>query len=402
MRRSFSFAGDHPLFLLENIPSILPGIEKAITIFYSPENQKLLSHSLVKEKEEYIPGEVNIESSLTILSRFRSETAPFTWLKKDDLPFDVKSVSKVEMTIFSELSNNILLIRIPNNFDALNDLFFIYLNQDLSNFGTVNSNQLLTTENKKIIGSILRNSLMTLLSNICNDKEQFAILQENTQLILRENDQKRNETAGIKEKYKDSMVHLSLEYLKEISASDGIRYRLTEQAVEKIKNFQGDIRVIKPVIEKAARISGCYNISPNPDHRNIEHSASDSNVIYIDHYHIVFQDIKEKKVPESIPEPAGEVPVRYVRTMALLDKLENAAVHLKSKNKMLTSANLGNEFPTPVSPPAITDSLKKHRSKILYLFKEYPNRWGTIRSEFRPVQNILNIRHDLDRNTATA
>jgi len=80
--------------------------------------------------------------------------------------------------------------------------------------------------------------------------------------------------------------------------------------------------------------------------------------------------------------------------------MENAALNVKSKNKMLTSSNLGNEFPTPITPPAISDALKKHRTKILFLFKEYPHRWEIIRSEFRPIQNILNVKPDLKQLSA--
>jgi len=39
------------------------------------------------------------------------------------------------MDIFNELNNNILIIRIQNQDDELNDLYFIYFNKDLSNFG---------------------------------------------------------------------------------------------------------------------------------------------------------------------------------------------------------------------------------------------------------------------------
>jgi hypothetical protein len=124
------------------------------------------------------------------------------------------------------------------------------------------------------------------------------------------------------------------------------------------------------------------------------------NEILISDYHIHFDQKVEKRQKESIPELPAEIPVKYSKTLVLLDKLENAAKQVKSQNKLLTSSNIGNEFPSPITPPAITDALKKHRAKILVLFREYPQRWETIRTEFRPVQNMLNPRTGLDKISA--
>ena len=60
-----------------------------------------------------------------------------------------------------------------------------------------------------------------------------------------------------------------------------------------------------------------------------------------------------------------------------------------AKNMDLTSANVSNAFATPISAPAISDALKKHRNKIITLMNKYPERWDIIRRDFRPVKNIL-------------
>jgi len=62
------------------------------------------------------------------------------------------------------------------------------------------------------------------------------------------------------------------------------------------------------------------------------------------------------------------------KTFLLLEKLENAANQLKSKNLLLTVLIIGQEFPTPITPPAITDALKKHRNKkSLSCFRNIPS-----------------------------
>jgi hypothetical protein len=380
MKRVFSFSEKPVLFILKILPSLLPGIEKVITVYYSPDSASIASELIRKENGEYIQEFFQVSDSHSIFSRLRSDNAPYSWLRKEDLPFEVRSKEKVQLEIFNELNNSILLIRIQNSFDTKNDLFFIYFNKDLSNFGSINPNKLLSTENKTIIGHILRNSIITFIQNNQNDKDLFATINENTRAMIKERNILRDELEITREKYKEGLIRLSNSYLTDLAKSNGVTYRLSEGAMKKIREYTGDIGNLKPVIDQAA----CY-----AETMNLEETTGD---VLIADIHLVMDEKKEPRQRETIPGPVGEVPVKYNKTFLLLDKLENAALHVKSKNMLLTGANIGHEFPTPVTPPAITDALKKHKQKILFLFREYPDRWEIIRTEFRPVQNILNAK----------
>jgi len=380
MKRVFSFSEKPVLFILQLMPYLLPGIEKVIAVYYSQDAAGITSDLIRKESGEYMQESLQISDSTSIFNRLRSNNAPYSWLRKEDLPFEIKPKEKVQLEIFNELNNNILLVRIPNVVDALNDLFFIYFNQDLSNFGTINPNKILSTENKTLIGHLLRNSILTFILNNKSDKELFAILNENTRTIIRERNFMRDELEITREKYKEGLIRLSNSYLADLQTSRGITYRLSDSAVKKVRDYTGDIGNLKPIVAQAARYAEAMNLEGTGD-----------DVLIAD-FHLVMDEKKETRQKESISEPVGDVPVRYNKTFLLLDKLENAALHVKSKNMLLTGANIGHEFPNPVTPPAITDALKKHKQKILFLFSEYPDRWQIIRTEFRPVQNILNAK----------
>jgi hypothetical protein len=362
------------------LPYILPGIEKVIAVYCSPDHSDLTSDLLRKESGEYVLETFQVSDSHSILSRLRSDNAPYSWLRKEDLPFEIKPKGKVQLEIFNELNNSILLIRILNTYDSKNDLYFIYFNQDLSNFGTISPNRILSTENKTIIGHILRNTIMAVIRNNNNDKELFATLNENTRAMIKERNVLRDELTITREKYKEGLIRLSSSYLADLFNSNGVIYRLSDDAMKKIREYAGDIGNLKPIIAKAARFAETMNLE-----------GTTGEVLIAD-FHLVVDEKNDPRQKESISEPVGDVPVKYSKTFLLLDKLENAALHVKSKNLLLTGANIGLEFPTPVTPPAITDALKKHKQKILFLFQEYPGRWATIRTEFRPVQNILNAK----------
>jgi len=380
MKRVFSFSEKPVLFILQLLPSLLPGIEKVIAVYYSPDSARVISDLIRKESGGYVQESFEVSDSLSIFTRLRSDNAPYSWLRKEDLPFEIKPKERVQLEIFNELNNSILLIRILNISDNKNDLFFIYFNQDLSNFGTISPNKILSTDNKTIIGHILRNSILTFIKNNRSDKELFAILNENTRAMIMERNYLRDELEITREKYKEGLIRLSNSYLMDLNKENGIIYRFSDGAMKKIREYAGDIGNLKPVIAQAARYA---------ETMNLEGSTLD---ILIADFHLVMDEKKEPRKKETISEPVGDVPVKYNKTFLLLDKLENAAMHVKSKNMMLTGANIGHEFPTPVTPPAITDALKKHKQKILFLFREYPDRWEIIRNEFRPVQNILNTK----------
>jgi hypothetical protein len=380
MKRVFSFSEKPVHFILQLLPSLLPGIDKIIVVYFSNDTEELSSEMIRKEGGEYTRESFLVSDSLSVFSRLRSETSPYSWLRKEDLPFEVNIKEKVQLEIFNELNNSILLIRILNTSDNGNDLIFIYFNQDLSNFGTLGPNKILTTDNKTIIGHLLRNSILTSLAQTRSDKDLFASLNDNTRAIIRERNFLRRELELTSEKYKEGINRLSSSYLEELYKVNGIVYRFSEGAVKKIREFTGNLDSLKPIILQAARYA---------ETMNLEGTSGD---VLISDFHIVFEEKKVIQQQEPVSEPVGDVPVKYNKTFLLLDKLENAARTVKSKNLLLTGANIGQEFPTPVSPPAITDALKKHRQKILFLFREFPDRWRIIRSEFRPVQNILNAK----------
>ena len=388
MKKSFSFNRDTEHFISEIIPSLLPGIEKVVVVYCSDESGRLDGIILRNQESGTTIETLGVEDSNSRISKMRKDIAPFTWLGKEDIPFEILIKEKVQLNIFNEFNNNILLIKIFNSFDQLNDLYFIYFNEKIEKLGILSINKSLSTENKTIIAQLLRGSLIAMLDTMKNDREIYFDLSENTRLILAEAHAVKSDLLKTQEKAKESIIRLCHSYLNEISVKNHSTYTLTDSAISKLKEFDGDPFSLKIILEKAADYAG--NLAPDVK----------SPETLIHDYHIVLRDFKEKVPVVKSPEQIDVIPEKYRRTIQLLDRLENAASKLKSKNQLLTSQNIGKELLTPISPPAITDALKKHGQKIIHLFSEYPNRWNIIRTEFRPVQNMINAIHELKRLSA--
>ena len=389
MKRSFSFSEKPVLSILQRFPSLLPGIEKVVCIYYDKKLDRLHAHLIRKEKAEYISEETDVNVSDELLLKYRRDSAPYIWMQIENIPFEIISEVKVQLSIFNELINNVLLIRLLNDFDNLHDLFFIYFNHNLSNFGIVNSKKTLSTENKTIIGHLLRNAIYTYLVNFKEDRELFISLNENNQTIIDELSRTKQELEVIKEKNKEGIIHLCESYLADLSRYYGNSFLFSNEAVRKLREFDGDLDKLKIILDRASLYAQTTQINGNLQ-----------NILISDH-HLIFNlnPIKKDVEISTDREQTADIPARYNKTFLLLNKLENAAHTVKSKNLLLTSANVGNEFPSPITPSAITDVLKNHQSKIIYLFKELPHLWLIIRTEFRPVQNILNPKPERQKRT---
>ena len=74
------------------------------------------------------------------------------------------------------------------------------------------------------------------------------------------------------------------------------------------------------------------------------------------------------------------------KTVALLDRYEQAARQIELRSERINGRNLAAEL--QISAPAITDAIKKHNSKIKRLLEKYPSKWPLICDFIRPIREI--------------
>jgi len=95
---------------------------------------------------------------------------------------------------------------------------------------------------------------------------------------------------------------------------------------------------------------------------------------------------QENKEPAT---PIKGVSGGLSRTMELLDKLELASRKVLDNNLKLTSAHVGAHCPVPISAPAISDSIRTHKSRIIKLLYQHPQKWPVLREKFRPILRVM-------------
>jgi len=384
---TFSFTENPVIHVLKYVPTILPGIEKVIAIYYCNEIDQIKAKYISDNIGEHKIDDLAFEDHGGTIDKLRKTNSYFNWLKKEDTPFEIHQKRKhVQMNVFHELENTILLMGFYNEHDKKHDLFFFYFNQSLSNFGVSGTDQALTPDNKKIIGFLLYNSIKTFMECSRIDLSALNSYNENTKSLIKKHSLVKEDLEHSKNNYGLSLIDLCKSYIKEYNEnSSHFNYILTDDALTKIKMYHGDISALKITIKKAI------------DYVNNLYFDSTETDIYISEDYLNFENTGAGKA--SKPQEV-QLYDRYSKTIMLLDKLENAARDVVAKNMDITSVNVGHACSTPITAPAISDAIKKHRNKIIHLLNKYPENWKIIRSEFRPVRNVLSTRPDLIEKTA--
>ncbi|MFH1296067.1 MAG: hypothetical protein ABIJ04_02195 [Bacteroidota bacterium] len=302
-------------------------------------------------------------------------TQPYRWFPKDQVPFEIVTKDKIQLTIFSELKNSVLLISQPIDKANWSDLFFIYFNENLSNFLLDKVSEPFSAQHKNMVGYLLSHSIRTLCQIIESQDQLTVTFDDQIRLVVKERDQLQEKLEQNSVKERQEILKLAQHYLTRITEGLDQRVTLTDSAKIKLKNFQGELYQLEDIIKEALGFAGALS------------SSAGSSPLLVADYHIRFPEPVQQKMPEGVIDG---LPQRMIKTHLLLDRLEHAAAGIKQRKDNLTSANVGKEFPTPISAPAITDALRKHKKRIILLFDQYPDKWDIIRHEFRPIQNLMN------------
>lgn len=367
----FSFIKPPILHLLEISGEIVPGIEKAVAL-YNDEIRNTLAIKMIKKPTENSTVEDLFFLDAGSIHDLRMKYNSFAWLNLESLPFETVELNKTQLNIFDELEHIVLCLPFKNSIDKKSDLLILYLNRNKANFGMANSEVPLTTNEKSLIGNLLYNSFKSRYKQVQKDSKILIKTNNRYKNLLEENKNLKTEIDHLRNNYNYSQVIESKKIVNEISINYQTNLKLGNDAIAKIQNYKGSFDNLKRSISNSAISAINLNF------------GNSSNDIVLSEFDIV---LINEEVDKGLSE--NKLPERYEKTVQLLDKLENAAKLVVETQKKLTSENVGNACPIPISAPAISDALKNHHKKVYNLMEQFPERWPIIKNEFRPVKNIL-------------
>tara|TARA_Y100000589_G_scaffold136859_1_gene130940 strand:- start:47117 stop:48262 length:1146 start_codon:yes stop_codon:yes gene_type:complete len=360
----------HPFeTLLKQAQSVTPGLERTVAMYYDNVSRA------VKVVECFENGALSpLNYDLSIVQKERKKVKPTDWIRKNDMPFIVKEDGYEQLSISDEMKNNVLVMRFNNSYDGKSDVVFLYFNDNFGNFRLSKSDDTLTASAKNIIQSLLYKSWEAQITQMNNDYLIWTTLQKAEQLQKTSESSTAKENEQLKKRLFINTRNTVRYLLKKLHPS-GEKISIPDKAIEKIMHLNLPVEHLDKLMEQALILA-----------ENKSVSLSDITITENEILPELLQFSEEKSLAENQEE---EVEIRYRNTKRFLDRYEQAAALLKKQNKPITGANIGEACTPSISHAAISDVLKKHRNKIISLLQKYPDKWTVLRTEFRPVKNLL-------------
>lgn len=369
MNSIVSFTESPSLCLLRFAVEAIDGIDKGLMIYYQMPGNKLVVQSALKTQDrEWEIQSINTEEFFEYFRNERQRKGQYQWLGTEDLPFEVSN--RNSLTIFDELDRNILLLRFPDESDQASNLLYLYFNPRYKSTFLTSEKQSFTTSEKSLMAQIIHRNLSTFLNWIINEKKSFEQFVSHTQHLAIRFQNEKSKVELFEKRAGQSLVEFSNDILLELSQAHHKKANLSPAAEVLIRNFSGKISELKEILSNAFYYSLLLN------RQNQE--------IIIEEWQMNIENTYARRFkPQSLNKE------RFGRAGELLSRLELAAQNVLNEHLPLTGKNLGNHCEKPISAPAISEALKKHKSEIIELLTQYPEQWPILREEFTPIKNIL-------------
>ncbi|RLD41712.1 MAG: hypothetical protein DRI86_12930 [Bacteroidetes bacterium] len=354
---------------------LVPGFNRAFAFFHHPIYKEIKAIKLSNsDKKLRIVDTHNLSSDI---NKLRQSEIKIEWVEEDDIPFEIVSKStNIQKEVFDEYKHYILLIRIVNKWDNKSDLLYIYFKPNASNFGLKKLDNNFNTEHKSIISSFIKRSF-DIYHQQRSEFEEVNNQLRNDNNILGSQLKKLKIESQVREKKVKSQLEKYIYHLLQNEAEKlNLHLQLTQEAQDYIQNFDGELSQLEDAAKSS--ISMAYRVQ----------NTIEGGLLKVEDYYLkpFFNKEKETSVNTGIEAIEDS---RYIKTIQMLNRLENAANKVQSNGANLSGSNIGQAMPSPISAPAISDALKKHKKKIQSLCEKYPDEWTLIRRSFRPVINIL-------------
>lgn len=364
----FSFTSEKPEAVIQHVKQVFPMLSRVIALTIMDKNYQLLSVNSGKEDQEN--GQLTTE-----MSAFLSRLKDYEWKLEADLPFDLEEEKSLARNLFEEMDRNILVIR--ESSDAFPLFLFLYFDKSKKHFGMLKNDDAFSQENRQIIAQMVFNTVKAFGESRKKDLQVLGYIRQSMESMAWQHSTGEKGKSGEIRLLEKMIVEMASEYLINIGREQNLQLALSPNAREKIAAFRGSPPTLREMLYQAASLA-----------TNLQTSHDNERKIIIEDWQLL--SVKEN---ENSQENTPLIQHRYIKTYQLLDRLEDAVKTVLDSRKSVTGVNVGKSMGTPISAPAISDSMKKHRSKIVSLMQQFPERWTLLRNHFKPVQNILIPKH---------
>tara|TARA_R110001592_G_scaffold95393_2_gene274884 strand:- start:1849 stop:2922 length:1074 start_codon:yes stop_codon:yes gene_type:complete len=353
--------------VLANASQMVVGIEKAVALFYN-QTTKQLEVLEFSDKLEHLAID-----DVAYINDLRKAKEKYNWINQSQVPFETSKAEFGQLTFDDEKNNSVLELRFKSKYDNRYDVLYLFFKSNIGNFKLASIDEAMAVAVKEVIQRLLHQQI----SLIIYENELNSTIHDKISTSFNHVDLQVEVERIKKEKFSQSKSIFNY-ILNKLIHKESFEMVLSNSAIEKLLSLNIELEHIEQVLLESIE------------------------VIVNKHKLFNFYEITAKDI--LINSTIGEnntVSIKQeqlIKTAQFLDKYETAAKLLISKNEKITGLNIGSNCSPEVSPAAISDVLKKHNKKIAVLLSTYPNKWTTIRKEFKPLRNIVEKQRPNNQN----
>jgi len=271
-----------------------------------------------------------------------------------------------QSSLYDEEKNTTLLIYLPSDKRDLCDVIILTFpsNQVMKGMDKVFSG--LSTTDKSLLSSFSVNLLKSEFERIESERlliTGFAQVQKAQLMKIDQLDLSLQETRRL---YLNSLRILITEYIQKLNTEYTRVFIATDDLIEKLASLQLGINEIYASIRSAVELGF--------------HLLSSEKEILIPSSYLVLNDTNVHAKDNSRTDSD--------KVFNLLNRYETSAETVQSKELAINGKNVAKFLDPPVTPPAITDAVKKNEKRIRFLLHQYEDKWQLIRKFLKPIERL--------------
>lgn len=378
------------LKLVKILADLLPGIEKGLCLIQPLANASSIQVGSIAFQPVYTETWQDAPLESVDCQIFLTKDSNAEWISEEEVPFHEAPRKAIARDLFSPLGYNTLFVRLFSVETQKCVLCFLFFSKSNAGPGLPLLKAGMDKSAQLLSASLIQHSLSFMLKEFEQANSESNAFAEKTRNVISRLNAMRED---LKEKNKSLTVN-TIDYcsmkISSLGSDMGVNFLFSEGIKKRIEEFKGNLDDLVQSLLEAAKYA--FKL-----HRDLK--VKD---IVIDEWYVMpttttsfFTDAHTMN-QERNPILGG-----LSRSMDVLDKWEQACKELMLNNLKITSVNVGHHCPTPISAPAISDSVRTHKLRFLNLLHSHPDRWPLLRSRFRPIIRIMEENsQSLERETA--
>jgi hypothetical protein len=348
----------HPIpYLLERLEHYLPGVSVTSALWLDFDKQIYTSNEN-QPLREYLKVKAQNTRSIQLITE---------WSQHDDL-FDNNTSIKNQLSIEDEDAMNILRLYFTSPIDGQKDILTITFPNNVFLTSLNKTFKGISTQEKHILSSLLSSILTAEHQKAIDERVFLARVEQINQKQAGKIKQLTEDLKSTEQLYSSAIRNILNEFKRKLEQELNKEFSFSNKVVFKLAKERLSIESIESAVQNAIYLA--YNLSLT------EHK------IKITEDHIQLDELNTQPIQTSIGVSNDR------KTTTLLDRYEAAALKAKEKGLLVNGKNLAAQLDPPVTPPAITDAVKKNKSKIAYLLQQYPDKWTYTRKSIKPISNL--------------